>query len=71
VHPTDHSSSRQHADVISYFAVTGGLLWILRSRSMARKPSEEKQERVHDTIDRQSEPTVGQDMIKGDPLTRR
>jgi hypothetical protein len=36
---------------------------------MARKPFGENQEKVHDTIG-PSEPTVGQDMTKGDPLTR-
>jgi hypothetical protein len=37
---------------------------------MARKPLEEKQEKVHDTIDRQSEPTMRQGTTKGNSLTR-
>jgi hypothetical protein len=35
--------SRQHSDILSFFAITGGLLWVLRSRSMARKTLEDKQ----------------------------
>jgi hypothetical protein len=62
--------SRQHGDLISYIAVTGGLLWILRSRSIARKPFEEKQEKIEDTIDRHPDPTMGRSKPERDLHTR-
>ena len=63
-------SSRQNAGLLSFLAVTGGLLSLLRARSIARKPFEEKQKTMEDKIDRHPGSTMGRNISERDPTTR-
>ncbi|KAK6002623.1 hypothetical protein QM012_001373 [Aureobasidium pullulans] len=61
---------RQNAGLLSFLAVTGGLLWVLRSRSMARNSLEEKQKKAENIIDRHPDSTMGRSKPERDPYTR-
>ncbi|KAL2030606.1 hypothetical protein VTO58DRAFT_107960 [Aureobasidium pullulans] len=61
---------RQNAGLLSFLAVTGGLLSLLRARSTARKPFEEKQKTMEDNIDRHPGSTMGRSISERHPTTR-
>ncbi|KAH0365513.1 hypothetical protein KCU65_g6086, partial [Aureobasidium melanogenum] len=61
---------RQNAGLLSFLAVTGGLLWVLRSRSMARNSFEDKQKKAEEVIDRHPDSTMGRSKSERNPYTR-
>jgi len=62
--------SRQHSDILSFFAVTGGLLWVLRSRSMVRKPLEQKQEKTEVATKRENSSIFGRSVEERESHSR-